>query len=104
MTTPEVSGVVSGIEHVTFTKNGSSTALPGESSLSTALFTNLQRDNLFATESSANYVFHCKDGLILPCWNSDRQTSTMIIHGAIYLLALIYAFVGVAIIADRFMA
>ncbi|KAF7493971.1 Sodium/calcium exchanger 3 [Sarcoptes scabiei] len=54
--------------------------------------------------SSANnhsYVFHCKDGLILPCWYSDGSLSTIVFHGLIYLFALIYMFVGVAIIADR---
>lgn len=50
------------------------------------------------------YEFHCKDGLILPCWTSDGHLSTILLHGLVYLLALIYSFVGVAIIADRFMS
>lgn len=51
-----------------------------------------------------NYYFHCKDGLILPCWYSDGSLNTILFHGFIYLIAMIYAFVGVAIIADRFMS
>lgn len=41
---------------------------------------------------------------MLPCWNSDGTMQTMFVHGFVYLLALIYMFVGVAMIADRFMA
>nr|XP_046914967.1 sodium/calcium exchanger 3-like [Dermatophagoides farinae]XP_046914975.1 sodium/calcium exchanger 3-like [Dermatophagoides farinae]XP_046914982.1 sodium/calcium exchanger 3-like [Dermatophagoides farinae]XP_046914989.1 sodium/calcium exchanger 3-like [Dermatophagoides farinae]XP_046914997.1 sodium/calcium exchanger 3-like [Dermatophagoides farinae]XP_046915005.1 sodium/calcium exchanger 3-like [Dermatophagoides farinae]XP_046915013.1 sodium/calcium exchanger 3-like [Dermatophagoides farina len=51
-----------------------------------------------------SFTFHCEDGLILPCWYSDDSLQTMILHGVVYLFALIYMFVGVAIIADRFMS
>ncbi|KAH9421875.1 Sodium/calcium exchanger 3 [Dermatophagoides pteronyssinus] len=50
------------------------------------------------------YIFYCQDGLILPCWHSDGTQQTMVLHGFVYLFALIYMFVGVAIIADRFMS
>lgn len=64
--------------------------------------------SLFTTVTSPSpetqYVFHCEDGLILPCWHSDGTTTTIVIHGFVYLMALIYMFVGVAIIADRFMS
>lgn len=62
----------------------------------------------FATSASASssgaYVFNCRDGIILPCWHSDGSLFTILHHGALYLIALLYMFVGVAIIADRFMA
>ena len=103
MSAPDMLGG-DGTGNVTLTINSSSTSFP-VGSLSTETFTNLLNDNLHASEGiTGEYVFHCKDGMILPCWHSDGQTSTMIIHGTIYLLALIYTFVGVAIIADRFMA
>lgn len=74
------------------------------------LFSNITLNNstnppsITSTLSSDEYVFHCKDGLILPCWHSDGSLQTIIIHGLVYLWALIYMFVGVAIIADRFMS
>ncbi len=52
---------------------------------------------------SSPYVFNCNPGLFLPCWQSDGTALTIVLHGIVYLLALIYMFVGVAIIADRFM-
>lgn len=55
------------------------------------------------TLAATPYVFKCNPGLFLPCWQSDGATSTIMLHGILYLLALIYMFVGVAIIADRFM-
>ncbi|KAJ6224821.1 hypothetical protein RDWZM_003366 [Blomia tropicalis] len=63
-----------------------------------------QNPTPFATATNEPYIFHCKDGLMLPCWNSDGTMQTMFVHGFVYLLALIYMFVGVAMIADRFMA
>lgn len=46
----------------------------------------------------------CKDGLFLPFWTHNGHTGVIVFHGLVYFLALIYTFVGVAIIADRFMA
>lgn len=46
----------------------------------------------------------CKDGLLLPFWSHDKTTLAITLHGIVYFLALMYIFVGVAIIADRFMA
>lgn len=57
-----------------------------------------------ASGNSSAYVFQCKDGLFLPCWHSDGSTRDIFLHGVIYLLGLLYMFVGIAIIADRFMA
>lgn len=54
--------------------------------------------------NATGYVFHCKDGLLLSCWYSDGSLGTMLWHGTAYLTSLIYLFIGVAIIADRFMA
>ncbi|CAG2104128.1 unnamed protein product [Medioppia subpectinata] len=56
--------------------------------------------------SSLNDVLsrNCPDGLFLPFWPHYDSTGLIIFHGIVYFVALIYIFVGVAIIADRFMA
>ncbi|CAM1325414.1 SLC8A3 (predicted) [Pycnogonum litorale] len=48
----------------------------------------------------------CKDGLILYVWQPVRNISTgdMIARAVVYFVGLVYMFVGVSIIADRFMA
>ena len=47
-----------------------------------------------------------QDGLIIPLWRPQQGISTgdRISRAIVYLLALIYLFIGVAIISDRFMA
>jgi solute carrier family 8 (sodium/calcium exchanger) len=47
-----------------------------------------------------------QDGIIIPLWSPQEGISTgdRISRAIIYLLALIYLFIGVAIISDRFMA
>ncbi|XP_054264187.1 sodium/calcium exchanger 1 isoform X3 [Macrosteles quadrilineatus] len=48
----------------------------------------------------------CSDGLLLPVWQSQGQLTPMdrVIRGTVYLLVLLYLFLGVSIIADRFMS
>nr|XP_017036712.1 sodium/calcium exchanger 3 isoform X2 [Drosophila kikkawai] len=48
----------------------------------------------------------CKPGLVLPLWLPQRNISVgdRLLRGFAYFLLLIYLFVGVSIIADRFMA
>lgn len=65
------------------------------------LFSNLSRSQL--SNSSLGDNQQCKPGLLLPVWETNNSLTAIIIHGIIYFLALCYSFVGVAIIADRFM-
>ncbi|XP_046402021.1 sodium/calcium exchanger 3-like isoform X1 [Ischnura elegans] len=48
----------------------------------------------------------CPDGLIIPAWNPQENLSVgdRVSRGLVYFLALAYLFIGVSIIADRFMA
>lgn len=48
----------------------------------------------------------CKDGLIIPAWHPLEPLSMgdRWARGIIYFLGLVYMFVGISIIADRFMA
>lgn len=48
----------------------------------------------------------CRDGLILPVWMPQENLSTgdVVARGLVYFLALAYMFIGISIIADRFMA
>lgn len=53
-----------------------------------------------------NEVGVCKDGLVVPAWRPIYNLTGFdrAIRGLVYFLALCYLFVGVSIIADRFMA
>lgn len=57
------------------------------------------------TSPSSNHS-QCKDGLLLPAWTPTTNLSKgdVVARGIIYFIALAYIFVGVSIIADRFMA
>ena len=48
----------------------------------------------------------CKDGLILPAWRplDPLSTGDRWARGILYFLGLAYFFVGISIVADRFMA
>lgn len=48
----------------------------------------------------------CRDGLILPVWMPQENISTgdVVARGLVYFLALAYMFIGISIVADRFMA
>jgi len=48
----------------------------------------------------------CVEGLIVPLWYPQHNISTgdIVARGIVYFLSLVYMFVGVSIIADRFMA
>ena len=46
-----------------------------------------------------------KDGVIFPAWRPFKaSTGDKVLRGTVYLLALCYMFLGVAIVADKFMA
>ena len=48
----------------------------------------------------------CQPGIMLPIWQPNDNISTMdrAARAVCYLLALVYLFLGVSIIADRFMS
>lgn len=58
--------------------------------------------------AAAAYTNHidCEDGLLLPCWHPLDNLGIMarVGRGICYFLGLIYLFIGVSIISDRFMA
>lgn len=64
------------------------------------------RDPVFVMGEGHNYTISCEDGLILPCWTPlvDLTLFDKTGRGLIYALALMYLFIGVSIISDRFMA
>ncbi|XP_078034888.1 sodium/calcium exchanger 3 isoform X2 [Augochlora pura] len=55
---------------------------------------------------SGNYTARCEPGLVVPLWGPDDNLylSDVIIRGSVYFLLLLYLFIGVSIISDRFMA
>jgi len=64
----------------------------------------LERTNVDAPD--VEELRQCSEGLVLPLWMPQRNISIgdRLIRGFVYFMLLIYLFVGVSIIADRFMA
>ncbi|XP_059048153.1 sodium/calcium exchanger 3 isoform X2 [Achroia grisella] len=52
------------------------------------------------------HVLQCSDGLILPAWRplEDVPTADIALRGMVYFFSLLYLFIGVSIVSDRFMA
>lgn len=48
----------------------------------------------------------CQDGLLLSVWQPQENLTLkdIVIRGAVYFLILVYLFIGVSIVSDRFMA
>ncbi|XP_022241303.1 sodium/calcium exchanger 1-like isoform X2 [Limulus polyphemus] len=61
---------------------------------------------IFILPAEADNSTKCKNGLIIPLWlpNHNLSTGDIIARGLVYFLGLCYMFVGISIIADRFMA
>lgn len=65
-----------------------------------------------ATETTNNVTiepddpFLCEDGLVIPCWEPKLNISVgmRVLRGIVYFCGLLYLFIGVSIISDRFMA
>nr|XP_012150085.1 PREDICTED: sodium/calcium exchanger 3 isoform X2 [Megachile rotundata] len=55
---------------------------------------------------SGNYSARCEPGLVVPMWHPEENLylSDVIFRGIVYFLLLLYLFIGVSIISDRFMA
>ncbi|XP_017757501.1 PREDICTED: sodium/calcium exchanger 3 isoform X1 [Eufriesea mexicana] len=53
-----------------------------------------------------NYSARCEPGLVVPVWKPEENLYLfdVIIRGFVYFLLLLYLFIGVSIISDRFMA
>lgn len=61
---------------------------------------------LAVRNTTATHVLQCSDGLVLPAWRplEDVPTWELTLRGIAYFLALMYLFIGVSIVSDRFMA
>ncbi|KAG5881401.1 hypothetical protein JTB14_012017 [Gonioctena quinquepunctata] len=55
---------------------------------------------------STNDTIRCIDGLMVPCWQplDDVPLVERVGRGLVYFFVLVYLFIGVSIISDRFMA
>ncbi|CAH0728602.1 unnamed protein product, partial [Brenthis ino] len=56
--------------------------------------------------TTTQHVLQCSEGLVLPLWLplEDVPTIQIAIRGVVYFLTLMYLFIGVSIVSDRFMA
>ncbi|XP_045776926.1 sodium/calcium exchanger 3 isoform X2 [Maniola jurtina] len=61
---------------------------------------------LAAHNLTPTHVLKCEDGLVLPVWLplEDVPTLHIAIRGLVYFVTLMYLFIGVSIVSDRFMA
>lgn len=59
-----------------------------------------------ANSSSPGIVSRCQPGLLLPVWMPSENLSIgdRVARGLVYFFAMLYLFIGVSIISDRFMA
>lgn len=57
------------------------------------------------TGSSKSKIVKCEEGLLLPVWypQDNLPTWVRVFRGTLYFLSLIYMFLGVSIVSDRFM-
>lgn len=62
-----------------------------------------QENNVTIVEKD---VYLCVEGLFIPCWEPlvDIGFTMRFVRGVVYFLSLLYLFIGVSIISDRFMA
>ncbi|CAK1547455.1 unnamed protein product [Leptosia nina] len=56
--------------------------------------------------TTTHHVLQCSEGVVLPVWLplEDVPTLDIAIRGTVYFLSLLYLFIGVSIVSDRFMA
>ncbi|GMT10213.1 hypothetical protein PFISCL1PPCAC_1510, partial [Pristionchus fissidentatus] len=56
--------------------------------------------------TDADATKNCIDGLIVPIWRPflDLNSSDRLVRGVIYFIVIAYCFIGVSIVADRFMS
>ncbi|XP_039757992.1 sodium/calcium exchanger 3 isoform X2 [Pararge aegeria] len=61
---------------------------------------------LATRNTTISHVLQCSDGLVLPAWLplEDVPTLQIAFRGLVYFLILMYLFIGVSIVSDRFMA
>ncbi|KAK0181829.1 hypothetical protein PV327_000020 [Microctonus hyperodae] len=54
----------------------------------------------------SGYTVNCSEGLVVPMWypNENLGLGDIILRGTVYFFLLLYLFIGVSIISDRFMA
>ena len=54
--------------------------------------------------ADCNLRTECKAGIVLPVWGGEPSTGETVGRAFVYLLALLFMFLGVSIISDRFMS
>lgn len=64
-----------------------------------------QNNFSFSNQICNNRIYPCKPVIILPVWmpNENIELGDRLCRAAIYMIALIYAFLGSNILSDRFM-
>lgn len=62
------------------------------------------QQNVCGVDPTCELRTDCKPGIVLPVWGGKPSTGEIVGRAFVYLLALLFFFLGVSIISDRFMS
>lgn len=69
-----------------------------------AVWCAFQQQTVYGAGPDCELRTECKEGIVLPVWGGDPSTGEIVGRAFVYLLALLFLFLGVSIISDRFMS
>ncbi|XP_068682756.1 sodium/calcium exchanger 1-like [Montipora foliosa] len=69
-----------------------------------AVYSTFLQQIVHGADDECNLRTECKPGIVLPVWEGSASTGEIVGRAFVYLLALLYFFLGVSIISDRFMS
>ena len=62
------------------------------------------QQTVYGADAKCELRTDCKPGIVLPVWGGSPSTGEIVGRAFVYLLALLFLFLGVSIISDRFMS
>lgn len=62
------------------------------------------QQTVYGADQTCELRTDCKPGIVLPVWGGKPSTGEIVGRAFVYLLALLFFFLGVSIISDRFMS
>ncbi|XP_020605885.1 sodium/calcium exchanger 1-like [Orbicella faveolata] len=69
-----------------------------------ALWCAFLQQTVYGADPTCELRTDCKPGIVLPVWGGNPSTGEIVGRAFVYLLALLFFFLGVSIISDRFMS
>lgn len=75
-----------------------------QSGIICALWCAFLQQTVYGADTTCELRTDCKPGIVLPVWGGNPSTGEIVGRAFVYLLALLFFFLGVSIISDRFMS